>query len=111
MDDTAVPSWSDLSTFKTPVRVLAQQFLASRKRWKAKYKTLQEKAKSYRIKLRDLRRSRNHWKQKAKQLASEMPRERRVSVKERATGQGSPPIAAAPPRARSSPSTRLATPN
>lgn len=111
MDGIDVPSWSDLSAFKTPVRVLAQQFLASRKRWKAKYEALHEKAKSYRIKLRDLRRSRDHWKQKAKELANEIARNRRMFPKQRASVQGSRGVAAALPRAQSSPSTRLPTPN
>ena len=99
MDGSDVSSWSDLSTFKNPVRVLAQQFLASRKRWKAKYEALHEKAKSYRIKLRDVRRSRDHWKQKAKELAKETARNRRLSPEQRASGQGSPQIATVPPRA------------
>ena len=99
MDGTQVPSWIDLSTFKTPVRVLAQQFFASRTRWKAKYKALHEKAKSYRIKLRDLRRSRDHWKQKAKELAREIARERRLAHKQRATGSIPSATATAPPRA------------
>ena len=76
MEDTRVPSWSNLSSFKTPLRVLVQQFLASRERWKAKCKVIQEKAKTYRIELRDLRRSRDHWKNKAKELAKEMAKDR-----------------------------------
>jgi hypothetical protein len=101
MDDTHVPAWSDLSDFKTPVRVLAQQFLASRKRWKAKYKALHEKATSYRIRLRDLRRSRDHWKQKAKALAQEIAKERRPSRKKQGTGHEPASTAAVPPRAQS----------
>jgi hypothetical protein len=110
MDGVDIPAWSDLSTFKTPVRVLAQQFLASRKRWKAKYKALHEKAKSYRIKLRDLRRSRDHWKQKAKALAQEIAKERRLSRNQRGTGQESAPSAAVPPRAQRLSSSHLPTP-
>jgi hypothetical protein len=97
MEDTCVPSWSNLSSFKTPLRVLVQQFLASRERWKLKYKALHEKAKTYRIELRDLRRSRNHWKNKAKSLAKEMAKERRASQKQRPTAQEPAPSAAGPP--------------
>jgi hypothetical protein len=102
MEDTGVPSWSNLSSFKTPLRVLVQQFLASRERWKLKCKALQEKATTYRIELRDLRRSRDHWKNKAKSLAKEMAKERRASHKQRPTAQESSPGAAGPPPAQSS---------
>jgi len=104
MEDTRVPSWSNLSSFKTPLRVLVQQFLASRERWKAKCKVIQEKAKTYRIELRDLRRSRDHWKNKAKELAKEMAKERRASHKQRPTAQERSPSAVGPPPALSSPS-------
>jgi hypothetical protein len=104
MEDSRVPSWSNLSSFKTPLRVLVQQFLASRERWKAKYKALQEKATAYRIQLRDLRRSRDHWKKAAKELAKEMAKERRAFRKQRPAAQEPPPSAVGPPPARSSPS-------
>jgi hypothetical protein len=103
MEDAHVSSWSNLSSFKTPVRVLVQQFLASRERWKAKYKALQEKVKTYRVELRDLRRSRDHWKTKAKELAKEMAKERRASHKQRPTAQEPSPSAVGPPPALSSP--------
>jgi hypothetical protein len=103
MEDAAIPSWTDLSSFKTPLRVLVQQFLASRERWKAKYKTLQEKATAYRVQLRDLRRSRDHWKQKAKLLAKEIAAERRASYKQQPTAQGSHPSAGGLPPAQSLP--------
>ena len=103
MEDPPVPSWRDLSSFKTPLRVLVQQFLASRERWKAKCKVIQEKAKTYRIELRDLRRSRNHWKNKAKQLAKEIAKERRASSKQRPRAHETPRSAVGPPPAPSSP--------
>lgn len=109
MDGTHVPAWSDLSNFKTPLPVLAQQFLASRKRWKAKYKALHEKAKSYRINLRDLRRSRDHWKQKAKALAQEIAKERRLSRERQGTGREPAADAAIPPRAQRFSSGHLST--
>lgn len=98
MEDTGVPSWSNLSSLKTPLRVLVQQFLASRERWKLKCKALQENAKAYRIKLRDLRRSRDHWKNKAKSLAKEMTMERRAFQKQEPTAQKPPSVVVPPPR-------------
>ena len=56
MEVSIVPAWTDLSSFKTPLRVLAQHFLASRERWKAKYMALKEEAKRFRTQTRDLRR-------------------------------------------------------
>jgi len=103
MEDTHVPSWRNLSSFKTPLRVLVQQFLASRERWKTKCKALQEKATRYRIELRDMRRSRNHWKNKAKELAKEIAKERRASDKQQPTAQGPSPSAVGPPPAPSFP--------
>ena len=55
MEVAFVPAWTDLSSFKTPLRVLAQHFLASRERWKAKYMELKEQANRYRTQSRDLR--------------------------------------------------------
>jgi hypothetical protein len=104
MEDTRVPSWSNLASFKTPLRVLVQQFLASRERWKLKCKAIQEKAKTYRIELRDLRRSRDHWKNKAKLLAKELAEERRAFQKQRPTAQEPAPRAVGPPPALNSPS-------
>lgn len=99
MEDCCVSSWHDLSGFKTPARVLVQHFLASRERWKAKYMGLKEKATKYRMELRDLRRSRDHWKSKAKELAKEIARERRASLKQRlATAETSSRVAVPPPR-------------
>lgn len=104
MEDARVPSWTNLSSFKTPVRVLVQQFLASRERWKAKYKALQDKVTTYRIELRDVRRSRDHWKEKAKEVAKEIAKERRASRTQRPTAQDLSPSAVGPPPALSSPS-------
>lgn len=102
MEAASVPAWADLSSFKTPVRVLVQHFLASRESWKAKYMALKEEATRFRTQSRDLRRSRDHWKQKAKTLAQELARERRASPKDLATVQSSPPIVLQSPPAPNS---------
>jgi hypothetical protein len=102
MEIAIVPAWTNLSSFKTPLRVLAQHFLASRERWKAKYMALNERAKRFRTESRDLLRSREHWKMKAKSLAQELAQERRTSRKERAVVQSSSPSAVEPPPAQSS---------
>jgi hypothetical protein len=102
MDVAVVPDWTDLSAFKTPLRVLAQHFLASRERWKAKYMALKEEASRYRTQSRDLRDSREHWKQKAKALARELARAQRAHREERAMVQSSPPSAHEPPPAPNS---------
>ena len=107
MEVAFVPAWTDLSSFKTPLRVLAQHFLASRERWKAKYIALKEQANCSRTQSRDLRDSRDHWKQKAKALARELAQERRAYRKERAAVQFSPPSADEPPPA---PNSRFAPP-
>jgi hypothetical protein len=98
MEVASVPAWTDLSSFQTPLRVLAQHFLASRERWKAKYMELKEQATHARTQSRDLRRSRDHWKEKAKSLAQE----RRAYRKERAVVQSSPPTVDEPPPAPNS---------
>jgi hypothetical protein len=103
MDVGSVPSWRDLSSFKSPMRVLAQHFLASRERWKAKCMALKEQAKKYRMQLRDLRRSRDHWKQKAKELE----KERRAFSDKPTAHQHSGPHAVGPPPAPSSQSPPL----
>jgi hypothetical protein len=102
MELASVPAWADLSSFKTPLRVLAQHFLASRERWKAKYMALKEQANRYRTQSRDLRDSRDHWKQKAKSLARELAQERRAYRKDRAEVQFSPPSAVESPPAPNS---------
>lgn len=51
--------------------MLAQAFEKSRDRWKAKYKTLQERIKALRTEVRDLRRSRDRWRAKAEALEQE----------------------------------------
>lgn len=107
MEVAFVPEWADLSSFKTPLRVLAQHFLASRERWKAKYMALREQANRDRTQSRDLRDSREHWKQKAKALAQELAQERRAHRKERAVVQSSPLTADQSPPA---PNSRLAPP-
>ena len=107
MEVAFVPEWTDLSSFRTPLRVLAQHFLASRERWKAKYMELKEQASRYRTQCRDLCNSRDHWKQKAKALALELAQERRAYRKERAAVQSSPPSADEPPPA---PNPRFAFP-
>jgi hypothetical protein len=107
MEAAFVPAWTDLSSFKTPLRVLAQHFLASRERWKTKYMALKEQANRYRTLSRDLSESRDHWKQKAKALAQELAQERRAYRKERAVAQSSPPSADEPPPA---PNSRFAPP-
>jgi hypothetical protein len=96
MEVAAVPAWTDLSSFKTPLRVLAQHFLASRERWKAKYMALKEQANRARTQSRDLSKSRDHWKQKAKTLARELAQEQRVRRKERSVVQFCPPTADGP---------------
>src|SRR5262245_37884270 len=107
MDVGSVPSWRDLSSFKSPMRVLVQHFLASRERWKAKYLALKEQTKTYRRQLRDLRRSRDHWKQKAKELE----KQRRGSSRQPTALQHSGPSAVGPPPApRSQGPPRLARP-
>jgi len=85
------------------MRVLVQHFLASRERWKAKFMALKEQTKTYRMQLRDLRRSRDHWKQKAKELE----KERRAFSKKPTAPQHSGPCAAGPPPAPSFQSPRL----
>jgi hypothetical protein len=107
MEVAFVPDWADLSSFKTPLRVLAQHFLASRERWKAKYMALKEQAKRSRTQARDFRDSRDHWKQKAKALVRELAQERRAYRKERAVVLSSSPTADERPPA---PSSRLAPP-
>jgi hypothetical protein len=93
MEVSIVPAWTDLSSFKAPLRVLAQHFLASRERWKAKYMALKEDANRLRTQTRDLGRSRDLWKQKAKTLAQELAQERRAHRRERAEVRSSPPTA------------------
>lgn len=107
MDVGVVPEWTDLSSFKSPLRVLAQHFLASRERWKAKYMALKEQAKRLRTQSRDLRDSRDHWKRKAKTLAQELAQERRAYRQEHAVVQSSPPSTVGPPPA---PNSRFAPP-
>jgi hypothetical protein len=107
MEVAFVPDWADLSSFKTPLRVLAQHFLASRERWKAKYMALNEQANRFRTQARDLRDSRDHWKRKAKTLAQELAQERRAYRKDRAIVQPSPPSTVESPPA---PNSRSAPP-
>jgi hypothetical protein len=102
MEVAFVPAWTDLSSFKSPLRVLAQHFLASRERWKAKYMTLKEQSNLFRTQSRDLRNSRDHWKQKAKALERELAQERRAYRTERALVQPSPPSVNGCPPARNS---------
>jgi predicted nucleic acid-binding Zn-ribbon protein len=102
MEAAIVPAWTDLSSFKTPLRVLAQHFLASRERWKAKYMAIKEQASRYRRQLRDLRDSREHWKRKAKALERELAQGRRAYRKERAVVESCPPCADGSPPARNS---------
>ena len=91
MEVPIVPAWTDLSSFKAPLRVLAQHFLASRERWKAKYMALKEDAARLRTQTRDLGRSRDHWKEKAKAMAQELAQERRAYRRELAVVQSSLP--------------------
>jgi len=85
------------------MRVLAEHFLASRERWKAKFMALKEQTKKYRMQLRDLRRSRDHWKQKAKELE----KERRAFSKKPMAPQHSGSSAVGPPPAPGSQSPPL----
>jgi transcriptional regulator with AAA-type ATPase domain len=106
MELASVPAWADLSSFKTPLRVLAQHFLASRERWKAKSMAVREQAKRFRTESRDLRRSREHWKRKAQALAHVLAQERRGYRKEGTVVPPSPPSTLGPPpapNARSAP--------
>ena len=102
MDVASVPSWRNLSSFKTPLRVLAQQFLAGRERWKAKFMGLKQELKTYRMRTRDLSRSRDHWRRKAQELAKALAEERRSIPKQPTAVPSSSPIAIESPPAPSS---------
>ena len=102
MELASVPAWADLSSFKTPLRVLAQHFLASRERWKAKYLAIHEDAQRFRTESRDLRRSREHWKRKARALAQVLAQEQRAHRKEWTGVPPSPPSTVGSPPAPNS---------
>lgn len=57
----------NLDRYKTPLHRLAKRFKASVELWKAKYRQLQSEIKRYQNRAHDARRSRDHWKDQARQ--------------------------------------------
>jgi hypothetical protein len=65
MDDAT--STSSFDTFTSPWRNLAWCFRKSRDSWKKKYRDLKREQKRLQNQLRDVRKSREHWRQVAEQ--------------------------------------------
>jgi chromosome segregation ATPase len=63
--DTVVNAKDDLSSYRSPSRVLADWFRKSRNNWKQKYVDLKAEIKRFRNRANDLQKSRNHWKELA----------------------------------------------
>jgi hypothetical protein len=66
----AVIETEDVSTFKSPNRILVRFFHRSRDKWKAKYAAIKTEIKRYKNQASDARRSREQWKNKALALES-----------------------------------------
>jgi hypothetical protein len=62
-----MPVGTDAKQFKSPSSKLARFFCESRDRWKAKVKTLTEKWRKAHVQMRAAERSREHWKQVARE--------------------------------------------
>ena len=62
-----VGSRVNMDGYKTPLGKLARRFKASVELWKAKYQELRRQIKRYQNRAADARRSRDHWKEQAKQ--------------------------------------------
>ena len=59
-------------TFRTPLRILVPKILKSRDAWKAKSDRRKKQLKSAQITIRDLKLSREHWKQTAEALQEQV---------------------------------------
>ena len=60
----AVIETEDVSTFKSPERILVRSLRRSRDKWKAKYVAIKTEIKRYKNQASDARRSREQWKNK-----------------------------------------------
>jgi hypothetical protein len=74
--------------YRSPKRVLARAFEISRDLWKGKYNLSREELKALRTDVRDLRRSREHWRAKAEAL-EQKAKELQTQLKQRV--EPSPP--------------------
>ena len=63
--DAVVDGKGDLSSYKSPRRVLADWFRKSRDRWKQKYMALKAEVKRFKNRAYDLQKSRDNWKEQA----------------------------------------------
>lgn len=63
--DAVVNAKDDLSSYRSPRRVLADWFRKSRNNWKQKYADLKAEIKRFRNRAYDLEKSRDHWKEQA----------------------------------------------
>ncbi len=68
MDSSPQMVQGSMDGMRSPVRMLARSFKASRERWKAKYQGSKSKMKRLSQQARDATRSRDEWKQQAKAL-------------------------------------------
>jgi chromosome segregation ATPase len=63
--DAVVNPKDDLSSYRSPRRVLADWFRKSRNNWRQKYADLKAEIKRFKIRAYDLQKSRDHWKDQA----------------------------------------------
>jgi chromosome segregation ATPase len=55
----------DLDSFRSPTRVLARYFHRSRDKWKQKYRDVKTELKRWQVRVHDVERSRQQWREKA----------------------------------------------
>jgi chromosome segregation ATPase len=63
--DAAIGARDDLSSYRSPRRVLASWFRKSRDNWKEKYMDVKAEIKRFKNRAYDLQKSRDHWKEHA----------------------------------------------
>jgi chromosome segregation ATPase len=63
--DAVVSGKEEVSSYRSPVRVLADWFRKSRDNWKQKYMDLKAELKRFKVWAYDLQKSREHWKGQA----------------------------------------------
>jgi chromosome segregation ATPase len=85
----------DLSSYRSPRRVLADWFRKSRDHWKQKYMDVKAEIKRFKNRAYDLQKSRDHWKEQATTHQQQIEalqvqvEQLKAQLMETETGQGS----------------------
>ena len=72
--ETQVVKTDDISTYKSPQRMLVRFFRCSRDNWKQKYMDIKAQIKRFKNQAADARRSREQWKTKAESFQAKFHR-------------------------------------